>query len=73
VERFVKENRHLPDVPTSTDVEQNGVGLGEMNALLLKKIEELTLYVIEQEKNNSLQQAIIENLLKEVDLLKNKK
>ena len=50
VERFVKENRHLPDVPTSTDVEQNGVGLGEMNALLLKKIEELTLYVIEQQK-----------------------
>lgn len=47
LEEFVKNNNHLPEIPTSSEVSENGVNLGEMNALLLKKIEELTLYVIE--------------------------
>jgi hypothetical protein len=50
VERFIKENNHLPDVPTETEVKDNGINLAEMNAKLLQKIEELTLYVIEQQK-----------------------
>lgn len=50
VETFIKENGHLPEVPSAKEVEENGLKLGEMNALLLKKIEELTLYVIEQNK-----------------------
>jgi len=40
----------LPDIPTEKDVLENGIELGKMNALLLKKIEELTLYVIELKK-----------------------
>jgi len=44
---FIRENNHLPEIPTSDEVRENGIELGEMNALLLKKIEELTLYVIE--------------------------
>jgi hypothetical protein len=50
LENFIENNKHLPDIPTEEDVLENGIELGEMNALLLKKIEELTLYVIEQQK-----------------------
>jgi len=50
VEQFIKANNHLPEIPTETEVKENGIGLGEMNAKLLQKIEELTLYMIEQNK-----------------------
>ncbi len=50
VENFVKENKHLPEVPSAKDMEQNGVGVAQMNQLLLQKIEELTLYTIQQQK-----------------------
>lgn len=50
VETFVKENKHLPDIPSAEEFKQNGVGLGEMDDMLLRKVEELTLYVIEQAK-----------------------
>ncbi len=50
LERYVKENRHLPDIPTESEVRQGGVDLGEMNALLLQKVEELTLYIIDLQK-----------------------
>jgi hypothetical protein len=50
VESYIKENKHLPDIPTAKEVEENGVSLGEMQTKLLQKIEELTLYVIEQDK-----------------------
>ncbi|NJO00320.1 MAG: hypothetical protein HC880_00390 [Bacteroidia bacterium] len=50
VEAFIQQHKHLPEVPSAQEVEENGVLLGEMNATLLKKIEELTLYMIEMEK-----------------------
>lgn len=50
VEAYIKEKGHLPDLPPESEVLQNGIDLGKMNALLLKKVEELTLYVIELEK-----------------------
>jgi len=50
VEQFIKANNHLPEIPTEAEVKENGIGLGEMNAKLLQKIEELTLYMIEQQK-----------------------
>ncbi len=46
VEAFIKENNHLPDVPSEKEVLENGIQLGEMDAKLLQKIEELTLYLI---------------------------
>jgi hypothetical protein len=49
-EQYIKEHGHLPEVPTATEVEDAGIHLGEMNALLLKKIEELTLHTIRQQK-----------------------
>ncbi|WP_300351897.1 hypothetical protein [Chryseobacterium sp.] len=50
VENFINENGHLPEVPTTEEAMKNGIELKEMNILLLKKIEELTLYTIEQQK-----------------------
>lgn len=50
LERYVKANKHLPNIPTAGEVESDGVNVGEMNALLLEKIEELTLYIIDLQK-----------------------
>jgi len=53
LERYIQAHHHLPDVPSAAEVKDNGVSLGEMNAILLKKIEELTLYILEQNKRIS--------------------
>ena len=50
VENYIKENKHLPDVPSTAEVSQNGIDLAQTQAILLQKIEELTLYVIKQDK-----------------------
>jgi hypothetical protein len=50
VENYIIENGHLKDIPSAKEVEANGIELGEMNKLLLQKIEELTLYMIELKK-----------------------
>lgn len=50
VEAFINENSHLPDVPSAKQMESEGIGVAEMNQLLLQKVEELMLYVIELEK-----------------------
>lgn len=50
VERYIDENQHLPEVPSAEEVVANGLDLKEMTTLLLKKIEELTLYTIDQQK-----------------------
>ncbi|MEL7146160.1 MAG: hypothetical protein AAFO69_07315 [Bacteroidota bacterium] len=47
---YISENGHLPNIPSAAEVAENGIALGEMNARLLEKIEELTLYIIDQEK-----------------------
>ena len=52
LESFIVKNNHLPEVPTAADVAANGVDIGAMNAILLKKIEELSLYVIDLKKEN---------------------
>ena len=50
VEKFILQNNHLPEVPSATEVAKNGLDVGDNQAILLKKIEELTLYLIEQDK-----------------------
>lgn len=61
LENYIKKFKHLPEVPTTSDVVQNGIKMGEMNAILLKKIEELTLHVIllNKEIENLKQSTII--------------
>ncbi|RNL68052.1 hypothetical protein ED312_23330 [Sinomicrobium pectinilyticum] len=63
VEQHIKEKGHLKDIPSAKEVEENGIFLGEMDAKLLQKIEELTLYMIELKKEN-------QQLRKEIDALK---
>lgn len=50
VEKYYKKHKHLSEIPSEKEIIENGINVGEMNKLLLKKIEELTLYLIEQNK-----------------------
>lgn len=50
VEKFIKENKHLPNIPSATEIQQNGHELGDMQKKMMEKIEELTLYIIDQQK-----------------------
>ena len=63
LKRYVEENGHLPDIPSEQDVFVNGYDMVEMDGLLLKKIEELTLYTIELNNLIRRQQEVIESLL----------
>jgi hypothetical protein len=63
VEKYIKENNHLPNVPSAQEVAEKGIDFAEMQATLLRKIEELTLYTIQQQKE-------IEKLKKEMKKLK---
>ena len=58
LKKYIQENKHLPEIPTAKEIEkQGGIDVGETNQLLLKKIEELTLYVIQlQEEIEQLKQ-----------------
>lgn len=62
VSHFIQANGHLPDIPTEAEVKEKGVSLGDMQAKLLAKVEELTLHMIQQEKEN---REARENLTKE--------
>lgn len=64
VESFVKANKHLPEIPSEKDMIENGVNVNDLQIKLLQKIEELTLYMIAQDKR-------IEALEKENKQLKN--
>ena len=64
VEAFIKKNKHLPEVPSAKTIESNGLDLGDNQAVLLKKIEELTLYAIEQQKQIEAMKKEIENMKK---------
>jgi hypothetical protein len=64
VENFINANKHLPGVPSEEEVANNGVNVGKMNATLLQKIEELTLYMIDLQKQNDALKARVSNLEK---------
>jgi len=60
-ERYIQEKGHLPGIPSAEEVKVNGIDLGEMNAKLLQKIEELTLQLIEKGKEFSKEKEINKN------------
>ncbi len=68
-EKHIKENGHLSGIPSAEEVKANGIDLGEMNAKLLQKIEELTLYLIEIKKDVETQN---QKHSKEMEYLKSK-
>lgn len=61
LEKYIKKYNHLPNVPSSLEAENEGVELGKMNAILLQKIEELTLYIIAQQKEIDLLNESLNN------------
>lgn len=67
LETFISTNKHFPEVPTTEEAIANGIELKEMNILLLKKVEELTLYTIEQNKQLKEQAERIEKLEQKIN------
>jgi hypothetical protein len=75
VENYIKENKHLPDIPSAAEVQENGYTLHEMNVKLLQKVEELTLYTIEQNKKIEQLERIVnsyQSLLDRLEQLESK-
>ncbi len=68
-ERFINEHGHLPDVPKAEEVETDGVSLGEMNKILLKKIEEMTLQLIQLNREVKLQSEQVKKQSEKIKLL----
>jgi len=60
IEAFTKANKHLPEVPSAAEIEKGGLDLAKMNLTLLKKVEELTLHAIAQNKQLEAQAAQIQ-------------
>ena len=63
VENHINEKGHLKDIPSAKEVEKNGISLGEMNSKLLQKIEELTLYTIQQQKEIEELKSLVKKLI----------
>lgn len=61
IEKQIKEKGHLPGIPSAAEVNANGIDLGYMNAKLLQKIEELTLHLIEKDKQVKIQQINLDH------------
>ncbi|PJJ83341.1 hypothetical protein [Mucilaginibacter auburnensis] len=70
VKRYIDKNHHLPDMPSADEVQNNGLDLGEMNRQLLKKVEELTLYLLDQNKKLDEHQKRMAELEKEIQTLR---
>ncbi|MEN1786410.1 MAG: hypothetical protein AAGF77_14935 [Bacteroidota bacterium] len=71
VRTHIQEKGHLPHMPSAKEVAENGVELGEMNKLLLEKIEELTLYILKQDKALQQQETINQQLEARLSKLEN--
>lgn len=69
LEAFVNTYKHLPEVPSADEIEKNGLDVGENQTILLKKVEELTLYLIEQDKQQALTKEIILRLNKQIETM----
>jgi len=71
IEAYVKVHRHLPEIPSATDIKRDGLDLAEMNLLLLKKVEELTLHLIEKEKKENEMYQLMNAMEKRLSQLEN--
>jgi hypothetical protein len=73
VKSYIDQNHHLPEIPSAEQIEKDGLNLGEMNKVLVKKVEELTLYLIEmkeeKEKKEKENEARIKKLEQQVQQL----
>ncbi len=72
VANYISTNSHLPEIPSAKLMAQNGLNLGELNMQMLKKIEELTLYLIEKDEQLNAYNKKIKKIEKEIKILKDK-
>ena len=70
VETYIKQHKHLPNIPSAEEFKSNGYSIGQMDNLLLQKVEELTLHAIEQEKKIDTQENEIKKQNNEIEKLK---
>ncbi len=78
-EDYIIKNKHLPEIPSTKEIEEQGIDVGEMNMLLLKKIEELTLHQINQQneieilsRDKAFLQKDLESLSQRIEKLENR-
>jgi hypothetical protein len=69
LQAYIDKERHLPEIPSAQEIKEQGVKLGEMQMQLLKKIEELTLYTLQQERTNQAQQQMIQEQTQVIEKL----
>jgi hypothetical protein len=73
IKSYIDQHKHLPEVPSAKEMEQNGINVSEMNMILLKKVEELTLFVISQKNENEELRTSLKKLEAEFKNFKDKK
>jgi hypothetical protein len=66
LEKYIQTNKHLPNIPSATEVEKNGIAVGEMQTKLMEKVEELTLYMLQLKKENDALKLSIDALKKHI-------
>jgi hypothetical protein len=69
VQAFIDANSHLPDVPSEAEIKANGVDMTAMQMTLLKKVEELTLYTLEQDATIAAQNARMDQMAAQISAL----
>ena len=69
VKTYIDANQHLPDMPSEAEITDKGINLGEMNKVLVKKVEELTLYLIEQDKEKNQLAEKLQSQQRQIDKL----
>ncbi len=70
VQQFIQEHKHLPEIQSAEQMEKNGVSVNELQIQLLQKIEELTLYLIQQQQVLSQQEQTIQELQRQIETIK---
>jgi hypothetical protein len=70
VKNYVDKYQHLPDMPSEADIAKDGIDLGEINKTLTKKVEELTLYLIEKDNADKIKDAKLQSQQQQLDELK---
>ena len=69
LEEFIKENKHLPEIASEKEMKENGTNLGNLNSKLLQKVEEMTLYMIQQNKKIEQQNQELQTLKEKIEQL----
>lgn len=69
VKAYIDQNQHLPEVPSEEEITKSGLNVSEMNKLLMKKVEELTLYLIENERKDQEKDKLLEGMQKRITYL----